>query len=99
MNRTLTFGIVVFAAILGIALLGNNEAEARLFGGCGGCGGGHCGGAPDCCGVVAPSCGGCGGCGGEVIYEEAAPAPEAEPVVPAPPAEEASLQYRRVRFR
>src|SRR5690242_16623537 len=58
MNRTLILGIAIFFAIVGLALVGGENASAGLFRkhGCGGC---DCGGAPACSGGEAADC--CGG--------------------------------------
>lgn len=63
MNRALLFGIAIFFAVVGIALVGGESKVLAGHGGCGGgcggyngCDGGACGGAPACCGPQA--CGG-----------------------------------------
>lgn len=64
MNRALLFGIAIFFAVVGIALVGgdNKVMAGHGHGGCGGgcggyygCDGGACGGAPACCGPQACS--------------------------------------------
>ena len=79
MNRVFVFGVAMFFAIVGIALLGG-EKQAMAGHGCNGCHGAvACAGASDCCGPAA--CGGrkagrarhqcagrtrrCGGCEGQ----------------------------------
>jgi hypothetical protein len=72
MNRALVFGIAMFFAVVGIALVGGEKSSAVAGLGCHGCGGGcgglfsrlhsRCCGEP-CCGTPAPepACCGCGG--------------------------------------
>ena len=73
MNRFVCFGVAIFFAVVGIALLGGEEkANAGLFrgNGCGGCAGdcggvADCGGRDRCCGLFGHKCRCSGDCGGK----------------------------------
>jgi hypothetical protein len=106
MNRALIFGIAIFFAVVGLAMLGaDNTAVAGhgccgCHGGCGGCyGNGHgChGNSHGCCGYEEPvACGCCGSGGysnGHAPHD--APAAEAPPAPAAAPAAPAPSAYRR----
>lgn len=55
MNRALVFGIAIFFAVVGIALLGGENNKVLAGHGC------HCACSGDC-GGCHDDCGGCGGC-------------------------------------
>ena len=96
MNRTLIFGIALFFALVGLALIGPERTAVAGHGGCSGCKGAHarkCGGrrcdgrkARRCSGRKARRCSGCSGKGGKVEAAAPADAPEPPPAAPAPPA-------------
>ena len=99
MNRALIFCIAIFFAVVGIALLGADNAAVAGHGCCGchgGCGGYDCCGqsACGCCGyeAPAPACGCCGNGGGYGNGHAPSDAPGAEP---APPSAPAPAAYRR----
>ena len=100
MNRIVVFGLAIFFAIVGIALLGGND-KAMAFGHrCGGCNGGACNGGCNggchhrqrchhrCHGRCHGGCnGGCNGyssCNGGGCTGYAAPAMEKQAPAPAP---------------
>jgi hypothetical protein len=102
MNRALIFCIAIFFAVVGLALMGADNAAVAGHGCCGchgGCGGcyGH-----DCCGCHGYShcepvaCGCCGnGYSNGYGAPADAPAAEAAPPAPAAPAAPAPSAYRR----